>query len=96
MAYAEQEQTILNEMKRIRPASAGKLTVHKIHSWTVYPHNKGAWAYWKPGQITKFGAIYHDPHQSIHFAGEHTATLSAGIEGALETGERAAFEVLGV
>ena len=96
MAYAEQVQTILNEMKRIRPASAGKLTVHKIHSWTAYPHNKGAWAYWKPGQIKKFGAIYHDPHQSIHFAGEHTATLSAGIEGALETGERAAFEVLGV
>ncbi|MDG1995536.1 MAG: FAD-dependent oxidoreductase [Emcibacteraceae bacterium] len=96
LSRAEQEQTILSEMARIRPASSGKITVHKIHSWTSYPHNKGAWAYWKPGQITKFGEVYHAPHQNIHFAGEHTATYAAGIEGAFESGERAAFEVLGI
>ena len=83
-------------MERIRPASRGKLTLHKIHSWTASPHSRGAWAYWKPGQITNFSKVYHAPHQNIHFAGEHTSTYAAGIEGAFESGERAAFEVLGI
>lgn len=96
LSRADQEQTILSEMARIRPACTGKLTVHKIHSWTAYPHNKGVWAYWKPGQITKFGEVYRSTHQNIHFAGEHTSTFAAGIEGAFESGERAAFEILGV
>jgi monoamine oxidase len=92
----EQEQTILNEMARIRPSTKGKITVERIHSWNSYSHNKGAWAYWKPGQISEFGKIYHNQHHNIHFAGEHTSTYAAGIEGAFESGERAAFEILGI
>ncbi|MDB4218848.1 FAD-dependent oxidoreductase [Emcibacteraceae bacterium] len=96
LSRAEQESLIITEMERIRPACSGKLTLHKIHSWTASPHSRGAWAYWKPGQITNFSKIYHAPHQNIHFAGEHTSTYAAGIEGAFESGERAAFEVLGI
>lgn len=94
LSRAQQEQTILMEMARIRPASQGKITIHKIHSWTAYPHSRGAWAYWKPGQISQFGSIYKNAHQNLHFAGEHTATYAAGIEGAFESGERAAFAIL--
>ncbi len=96
LSRAQQEQTILMELARIRPASAGKITIHKIHSWTAYPHNRGAWSYWKPGQITKFGSTYKNAHQNVHFAGEHTATYAAGIEGAFESGERAVHEILGM
>ena len=92
----EQEQTILNEMARVRPSTKGKIKVERIHSWNSYCHNKGAWAYWKPGQISEFGKIYHNQHHNIHFAGEHTSTYAAGIEGAFESGERAAFEILGI
>ena len=31
----------------------------------------------------------------IHFAGEHTALTNRGMEGAMESGERAALEGLG-
>lgn len=96
LALADQEQLILDEMARVRPSTTGKIKVEKIHSWGRYTHNRGAWAYWKPGQITKFGESYNKPHNNIHFAGEHTAMLAAGIEGAFETGERAAFEVLDI
>jgi monoamine oxidase len=72
------------------------LTVHKIHSWTATPYSRGAWAYWKPNQIREFRGSYRASHQNIHFAGEHTSTFAAGIEGAFESGERAAFEVLGI
>jgi monoamine oxidase len=33
-------------------------------------------------------------HDNLHFAGEHTAVLLQGMEGAMESGERAALEVL--
>jgi monoamine oxidase len=96
LTQKDQVQLILTEMARIRPASRGKLTVHKIHSWTAAPYSRGAWAYWKPNQIREFSDTYCVTHQNIHFAGEHTSTFAAGIEGAFESGERAAFDVLGV
>ncbi|MGB1876420.1 MAG: FAD-dependent oxidoreductase [Rhodospirillaceae bacterium] len=34
------------------------------------------------------------PHGRLHFAGEHTAIFHQGMEFAMESGERAAFEIL--
>jgi monoamine oxidase len=34
------------------------------------------------------------PHQRLHFAGEHTRRLEVGMESAMESGERAATEIL--
>jgi monoamine oxidase len=34
------------------------------------------------------------PFGRLHFAGEHTRTLEIGMEAALESGERAALEIL--
>ena len=36
------------------------------------------------------------PSGRVHFCGEHTAVSNRGMEGAMESGERAAFEVLGL
>jgi monoamine oxidase len=36
------------------------------------------------------------PEDGIHFAGEHTSAWTGWMEGALESGERAAREVLGL
>ena len=33
-------------------------------------------------------------HERLHFCGEHTAISNRGMEGAMESGERVAFEVL--
>jgi monoamine oxidase len=35
------------------------------------------------------------PEDRIHFAGEHTSPWTGWMEGALESGERAAREILG-
>jgi len=47
-----------------------------------------------PGQVAEFAGKLHVPHQRIHFCGEHTAVGNRGMEGAMESGERAAIEVL--
>ncbi len=82
------------ELYRMRPSMQGRLRYIGAHSWSRDPFVRGVTAYRKPGQIRKYGNVLADPHRRIHFAGEHTAVLMAGIEGALESGERAALEIL--
>ncbi len=42
----------------------------------------------------RFPAALAAPHGRIHFAGEHTARIARGMEGAMESGERAALEAI--
>ena len=82
------------ELERIRPSTAGRLNPMAVHNWSTHPWSKGHLAYRAPGQIAAFGNVAAEAHGRIHFAGEHTAVLFSGLEGAMESGERAAIEIL--
>lgn len=85
---------MMNELAEIRPSTKGALKPVKVWSWNRNVFAGGAYAYWKPGQITSFAQTLAQPWHRIHFAGEHTSATDRGMEGAMESGERAAFEVL--
>ena len=51
-------------------------------------------AIFQPGQVRELRASIAVPHKRLFFAGEHTAVGSRGMEGALESGERASLEVM--
>jgi monoamine oxidase len=64
--------------------------------WLAYPWTKGSYSYWKVGQYTQFSGIESRRQGNCHFAGEHTSQDFQGyLNGAVETGERAADEILG-
>ena len=65
-----------------------------VHSWSEYPLVGGFRHSFYPGQVTRFAHHMIKPHHRIHFAGEHTRRLEIGMESAMESGERAAVEVL--
>jgi monoamine oxidase len=70
----------------------GKATVD---FWTGYQWTKGSYSYWKVGQYTKFSGIEKTAQGTCHFAGEHTSQDFQGyLNGGVETGERAAGEIL--
>ena len=85
---------IVAEIERLRPAAAGKLRAHNWFSWSQDRYNAGDWAYWGPGEVQAFVPAMSQPQGRLHFCGEHTATTSRGLEGALESSERVALEVL--
>ena len=85
---------MMNKLARIRPSTTGALKPVKVWSWSRNVFAGGAYAYWKPGQITMFTRTLAAPWHRIHFAGEHTSATDRGMEGAMESGERAALEVL--
>ena len=63
--------------------------------WTAYPWTNGSYSYWKVGQYTKFAGMEGRRQGTCHFAGEHTSIDFQGyLNGAVETGERAAGEIL--
>ena len=62
--------------------------------WKLDPWARGSYAAYLPGQYTRYYGYVGRPEGSIHFAGEHTATANQGfLEGAVESGERAAEEI---
>jgi monoamine oxidase len=63
--------------------------------WVADPWARGSYAAFLPGQYTRYYGYVGKPEGAIHFAGEHTATTNQGyLEGAVESGERCAGEIL--
>ena len=85
---------VVAHLESIRPAARGKLKVATLKSWSSDPFAAGTWAVWGPGQISELANAVAQPHGRVHFCGEHTAVTTRGMEGALESGERVALEVL--
>jgi len=88
------KQAVLNDFLKNRPAAKGKVEIAGYKSWYRDPYSLGDWAYWQPGQVSGFAKALSKPHERIHFCGEHTALSDRGMEGAMESGERVALEVL--
>jgi monoamine oxidase len=66
-----------------------------IDYWQGYPWSKGSYSYWKVGQYTAFAGIEGAEQNGCHFAGEHTSIDFQGyLQGGVETGERAAGEII--
>lgn len=81
-------------VKRIRPKAAKALTPLKVFSRQKERYTGGTWASWAPGQISAFANEIGQRHGRIHFAGEHTARLERGMEGAMESADLVVMEVL--
>ena len=85
---------VIDEVEAVRPAARGQLKFIGRQSWGADPFARGAWAYFRPGQITRFAAAMGAPRGRIRFCGEHLAVANRGLEGAMESGERAAAGII--
>jgi len=66
-----------------------------VHQWGRERWSRGSIVAFRPGQMTSMMPAIGEPEDRLHFAGEHTSSWMGWMEGALESGERAAREVLG-
>lgn len=72
------------------------MTDYVDKDWAAEPWSAGCYTgVMPPGVLTAYGAALRKPCGRIHWAGTETARIWCGyMEGAIESGERAAEEVL--
>jgi len=83
----------LDDVAEIHPQIIQEFEVGTSWMWHDDEFSGGAFALFDPGQQTLLHAEIVKPEGRIHFAGEHTSLHHAWIQGALESGLRAAVAV---
>ena len=86
--------TILQALWKLVPSAQEVTSVGQLVRWTNDPFAGGSWALWGPGQAGSAHAAVRAPAGRLFFAGEHTAEAYRGMEAAMESGERAALEIM--
>lgn len=91
---AEQRvEKILAKVAELHPEAPKYFEGGYVKWWQEDPWAGGTYAYFRPGEITSVRTMIAKPEGRIHFAGEHTAGWQGYMNGAVESGHRAAGEV---
>jgi monoamine oxidase len=93
MLEDDRMRSVLTEMKKVHPGVDSHFEGGRSKSWQDDPWARGAFASFRPGQMTSWLPEIVRPEGRIHFAGEHTSVFPASMEGAIESGARAAREI---
>ncbi len=90
----EQRQTkVLRDMRSLFGNLNNDYETGLSQIWHEDQYTRGAFAYFEPGQMATLLPIAQRAENRIHFAGEHTSAWHGWMNGALESGNRAADEV---
>jgi monoamine oxidase len=84
---------VLAEMQKVHPGVGSHYEGERSKSWQDDAFARGAYASFRPGQMTSWLPEIVRPEGRIHFAGEHTSIFPATMEGAIESGIRVAREI---
>ncbi len=64
-----------------------------VYAWDADPWSRGDYAWFRPGQMHALLPHLATVEGRIHFAGDHTSSRPGWMQGALDSGLRAAAEV---
>ncbi len=94
-ALSETERVALaaDEMRDMHHLGADALGGYS-RAWSTEPRFGGSYAVYMPGQVTAFWEVLRQPWGRVHLAGEHVATCTGYMEGALESGETVAHRLV--
>jgi monoamine oxidase len=92
----QRAQQFLAQIEPVLPGLTAKWNGRAtVDFWLGNRWTRGSYSYWKVGQYTRFAGVEGRPEGNCFFCGEHTSIDFQGyLNGAVETGERAAGEVL--
>jgi monoamine oxidase len=93
----ERAREFVEQANQVFPGVAQAYTGQAVRQlWPKYEYSLGSYSCYKPGQYQRFYRALEEPQGKLIFAGEHTARESGFMNSAVESGERAAREVLAI
>src|SRR3954469_15794925 len=91
--YRPQPVTVA-DAERVFPGARQNFEAVRSKSWSEDPWQHGGLARFDPGELD-FIRMSARREGRIHFAGEHTSRWNGWMQGAIESGQRAAKEISG-
>ena len=77
------------------PQLPSEVAASYVKVWSEDPWQLGAFAWPKPGEFHRIWPAARQAEGRVHFGGEHTSVWIGFQNGALESGERCANEIIG-
>ncbi|MEW5848971.1 MAG: FAD-dependent oxidoreductase [Myxococcota bacterium] len=92
----EQERlsAVLDDMERAQPGLREHMVASASVLWSEEPFSRGAYAWFSPGQLTRWGALLRKPRGRMHFAGDYTSHRPGFMHGALASARRVIDEIV--
>lgn len=92
----ERQEAVIQQLVRLFGEDARHPVEYIEQDWLNFPWTRGAYfPNLPPGMLTRYGHVFRQPFQRIHWAGTETECEWTGsMEGAVRSGERVAQEVL--
>jgi monoamine oxidase len=93
MSESDRQSYVLRQMGNLFNGLDNQYTGGTSQIWHEDQFARGGFTYFEPGQMATLLPVAQRPEGRIHFAGEHTSAWHGWMNGALESGNRAAEEV---
>jgi monoamine oxidase len=93
MSEGDRLAFVVSELDKVLPGTAEHFEGAHFKSWDDDEWARGAASWYRPGQMTALWPHVATPEGRVHFAGDHTSAWMHWMQGALQSGFRAASEV---
>jgi monoamine oxidase len=87
------DRYVLEHLDRVMPGAREHAETSAVWSWDAEEWSRGDYAWFRPGDLTRFAPDLARPEGRLHFAGDQTSPWPAWQQGAIHSGHRAAREV---
>ena len=95
LSDGERIRLAVSEIERLFPGSSDLVEHAATVAWPNEEFTRGSYMALAPGQVTAYWETLMQPAGRLFFAGEHATPLQGFMEGAVESGQRAARLILG-
>jgi len=96
---SDRARHVINDLKHIHPElDNGQFEKSASIYWDEHKWTKGAFAITPPGDLTSYfsDSIRPEANGNLYFAGEHVSIAPGWIQGALQSGLKAAANIVGI
>ena len=91
---AERLRWFVEGLDQVHPGAREHYVAGISRCWDEDPFARGAYAWFKPGQMTELGPSMASAESRVHFAGDHTSHRPGWMHGAVASSKRVVKEVL--
>jgi len=90
----ERIDVAVSEIERLFPGSSGLVENVSTVAWINEPFTRASYMALAPGEVLQHWKTLFEPAGRLFFAGEHATPIQGFMEGAVESGQRAAATIL--